>query len=71
LTNLREMMTRYENRARIDPSTGRQEINGRGEMVWDRVPVAQDEAHVLHKVKASSTTSSSTMRLASACRRRR
>jgi hypothetical protein len=51
LTNLREMMTRYENRARIDPSTGRQEINGRGEMVWDRVPVAQDEAHVLHKVK--------------------
>jgi hypothetical protein len=51
LENLREMMTRYENRARIDPFTGRQEINGRGEMVWDRVPVAQDEAHVLHKVK--------------------
>lgn len=51
LENLREMMTRYENRPRIDPYTGRQEIDGRGNMVWDRVPVAQDEAHVLHKVK--------------------
>jgi hypothetical protein len=51
LENLREMLTRYENRARIDPHTGRQEIDGRGNMVWDRVPVAQDEAHVLHKVK--------------------
>lgn len=51
LENLREMLTRYEQRARIDPHTGRQEIDGRGNMVWDRVPVNQDEAHVLHKVK--------------------
>jgi hypothetical protein len=51
LENLREMMTRYENRPRIDPFTGRQEIDGRGNMVFDRVPVSQDEAHVLHKVK--------------------
>lgn len=51
LENLRDMMTRQERRPRIDPYTGRQELDGRGNMLWDQVPVAQNEAHVLHKVK--------------------
>ena len=51
LTNLKGMLTRYEKKPRIDPYTGRQEIDGRGQMVFDSVPVAQDDAQVLHKIK--------------------
>ena len=51
LTNLRDMMTRYERRAVIDPDTGRQALDARGNMVWEQIPVNQTDARILHKVK--------------------
>lgn len=51
LQNLRDMMTRYERRPRMDPFSGRQEIDNRGQLLWDNVPVSQNDARVLHKVK--------------------
>ncbi|VIO73903.1 hypothetical protein [Bradyrhizobium ivorense] len=51
LENLREMMMTTEQRPRLDPF-GRQEVNPRtGQPVFDEVPVSQNDAEVLHKVK--------------------
>jgi hypothetical protein len=51
LTTLKGMLTRYRKKPRIDPYSGRQEIDNRGQMVFDSVPVAQEDALVLHKIK--------------------
>ncbi|NEU94821.1 hypothetical protein [Bradyrhizobium uaiense] len=51
LENLREMMMTTEQRPRLDPF-GHQEVNPRtGQPVFDEVPVSQNDAEVLHKVK--------------------
>lgn len=51
LTNLRDMMMTTEKRPRLDPF-GRQEVNPKtGQPVFDDVPVSQNDAGVLHKVK--------------------
>lgn len=49
LTNLQAMLTKTENRPRID--TGRQAVDSRGNMIFDKVPVSHDDANILHKVK--------------------
>lgn len=51
LERTREMMMTEEQRPRIDPYTGRQALDGQGNMAFDRVAVNQDRAEVLHKVK--------------------
>jgi hypothetical protein len=51
LTNLRDMMMTTERRPRVDPYTGRQAVDSRGNMIFDEVPVSQNDAGVLHKVK--------------------
>lgn len=52
LTNLRDMMMTTERRPRMDPNTpGHQAIDARGNLVFDDVPVSQNDAGVLHKVK--------------------
>nr|WP_311538566.1 hypothetical protein [uncultured Bradyrhizobium sp.] len=51
LENLRNMMVREEHQPRIDQFTGRQAVDGRGQLAFDRVHVSQDRADVLHKVK--------------------
>lgn len=52
LTNLQEMLTRQEQRPRIDPYTGRQAVNqNTGQLIFDQVPVSHDDAGILHKVK--------------------
>lgn len=51
LQTLRAMMVRQEHQPRIDPYTGRQAIDGRGQPAFDQVNVSQDRADVLHKVK--------------------
>ncbi|MGY3531449.1 hypothetical protein [Bradyrhizobium sp. USDA 4452] len=51
LTNLRNMMMTTERRPRLD-EFGHQEVNPRtGQPVFDEVPVSQNNAEVLHKVK--------------------
>jgi hypothetical protein len=51
LTNLQEMLTRHDNQPRIDPFTGRQAVDARGNLIFDAVPVSHDDANILHKVK--------------------
>ncbi|MBB5051117.1 cell pole-organizing protein PopZ [Afipia massiliensis] len=50
LQTLRDMMTRYERRPRVD-AEGFPQYDGRGNQLWDDVPVSQNNASVLHKVK--------------------
>lgn len=50
LQTLRDMMTRYERRPRVD-ATGHPMYDNRGHQLWDDVPVSQNDASVLHKVK--------------------
>lgn len=50
LQTLRDMMTRFERRPRLDAS-GHPMYDNRGHMLWDDVPVSQNDASVLHKVK--------------------
>jgi hypothetical protein len=51
LTNLRGMMMTTEQRPRLD-AFGRQEVDARtGQPIFDEVPVSQNDAEVLHKVK--------------------
>lgn len=51
LQNLKTMLMREEQQPRIDPYSGHQVIGSNGQPVFDRVPVSQDRAAVLHKVK--------------------
>jgi hypothetical protein len=51
LQTLKSMLTREKKVPRIDPYSGRQEFDNRGREIWDSVPVNQDRANVLHKVK--------------------
>lgn len=51
LTNLRDMMTRIEQRPRLDRFTGRQEMDANGNLLFDPIRVNQTDARVLHKVK--------------------
>lgn len=52
LSNLRDMMMTTERRARMDPNApGRQAMDARGNLLFDDVPVSQNDAGVLHKVK--------------------
>lgn len=50
LKNLRNMMMTTERRPRLD-SFGRQEVNGRGQPIFDDVPISQNNPSVFHKVK--------------------
>jgi hypothetical protein len=50
LTTLRDMLTRYERRPRLD-AAGYPQYDSRGFQIWDSVPVNQTDARVLHKVK--------------------
>src|SRR6185369_10375366 len=51
LTNLQEMLTRQEQRPRLN-AAGQQEVNPRtGQPIFDTVPVSHDDAGILHKVK--------------------
>ena len=50
LQTLRDMMTRYERRPRVD-AQGYPQYDSRGFQLWDDVPVSQNNASVLHKVK--------------------
>lgn len=51
LTNLRDMMMTTEQRPRMD-AFGRQEVNARtGQPIFDEVPISQNDAEVLHKIK--------------------
>jgi len=50
LENLQGMLTREQLQPRLDPF-GRQMVDGRGQPMFDRVPVNQDRAEILHKVK--------------------
>jgi hypothetical protein len=50
LTNLRDMMMTTEQRPRLD-AFGHQQIDARGQPIFDEVPVSQNDAEVLHKVK--------------------
>lgn len=51
LQNLQTMLMREQVQPRIDPLTGRQAVDHMGQPAFDRVPVNQDRAEILHKVK--------------------
>ena len=51
LENLQGMMTREQLQPRLDPYTGRQQLDARGAPAFDTIHVNQDRAEVLHKVK--------------------
>lgn len=51
LENLQAMLMRERLEPRIDPVTGRQASDANGRLLFDQVPVNQDRAEVLHKVK--------------------
>jgi hypothetical protein len=50
LENLRDMMMTAEQRPRLYAS-GRQQVNRRGQAIFDRTEVPQNDAEVLHKVR--------------------
>lgn len=51
LENLQGMLTREQMMPRLEPHTGRQMLDNRGQPMFDRTMVNQDRAEVLHKVK--------------------
>ncbi|MCD0415682.1 hypothetical protein LOC51_00510 [Rubrivivax sp. JA1024] len=53
LVNLREMLVRERLMPRVDPWSGKQAIDGRGQHVFDKVYESQDDATVLHKAKVA------------------
>lgn len=53
LVNLRQMLVREQTMPRIDPWTGKQEVDSRGRLAFDQVFESQDDATVLHKAKVA------------------